>query len=105
MYGSDREAYLRLLARQYPTVRAASARIIHLRAVLGLPKGTEHFLSDLHGEHAAFSHMLRNASGVIKGKIRDLYQKRAARARARPAVHADLLSPRRSSRCCAVRAR
>ena len=74
MYGSDREAYLRLLARQYPTVRAASARIIHLRAVLGLPKGTEHFLSDLHGEHAAFSHMLRNASGVIKGKIRDLYQ-------------------------------
>lgn len=73
-HSGDREAYLRLLSQHYPTIREASAQIIHLRAVLGLPKGTEHFLSDLHGEHAAFLHMLHNASGVIKSKIRDLYQ-------------------------------
>lgn len=74
MPDSDREAYLRLLSQRYPTIREASAQIIHLRSVLSLPKGTEHFLSDLHGEHAAFVHMLHNASGVIKSKIRDLYQ-------------------------------
>ena len=70
----DRLQYLKLLRRQYPTAREASAEIIRLRAVLQLPKGTEHFLSDIHGEHAAFLHMLRNASGVIKQKIADLYR-------------------------------
>ncbi len=65
--------YLELLRRQYPTIREASAHVAYLRAVLQLPKGTEHFLSDLHGEHAAFVHMLHNASGVVKRKINDLY--------------------------------
>ncbi|MBQ2990079.1 MAG: fructose-1,6-bisphosphatase [Clostridia bacterium] len=65
--------YLHLLRKQYRTIQEASAEVAHLRAVLRLPKGTEHFLSDLHGEHAAFLHILHNASGVIKRKINDLY--------------------------------
>ena len=65
--------YLKLLRKQYRTIQEASAEVAHLRAVLRLPKGTEHFLSDLHGEHQAFLHILHNASGVIKLKINDLY--------------------------------
>lgn len=65
--------YLKLLRKEYRTIQEASAEVAHLRAVLRLPKGTEHFLSDLHGEHAAFLHILHNASGVIKRKINDLY--------------------------------
>ena len=65
--------YLHLLRKEYRTIQEASAEVAHLQAVLHLPKGTEHFLSDLHGEHAAFLHILHNASGVIKRKIRDLY--------------------------------
>lgn len=65
--------YLELLRKQYKTIQEASAEVAHLRAVLRLPKGTEHFMSDLHGEHAAFLHILHNASGVIKRKINDLY--------------------------------
>ena len=61
--------YLTLLAREYPTIDAASASIINLEAVLKLPKGTEHFMSDLHGEHEAFTHILNNASGVIREKV------------------------------------
>lgn len=66
--------YLKLLRRQYPTLREASVEVTRLRAMLKLPKGTEHFLSDLHGEHGAFLHMLHNASGVIKEKIKNLYE-------------------------------
>ena len=65
--------FLELLSKDYPTIRAVSAEIINLRAILNLPKGTEHFVSDLHGEHEAFLHVLKNASGVIKTKIDDLY--------------------------------
>lgn len=65
----ERLRYLALLAREYPTIDAASASIINLLAVLKLPKGTEHFMSDLHGEHEAFTHILNNASGVIKEKV------------------------------------
>ncbi len=65
--------YLKLLRREYRTIQEASAELAHLRAIQKLPKGTEHFLSDLHGEHGAFLHMLHNASGVIKRKINDLY--------------------------------
>ena len=65
--------YLELLRDRYGSISEASAEVAHLRAVLQLPKGTEHFLSDLHGEHNAFLHMLRNASGVIKEKIQELY--------------------------------
>ena len=61
--------YLMLLAREYPTIAAACSEIINLQAILRLPKGTEHFMSDLHGEYEAFTHILNNASGVIKEKV------------------------------------
>lgn len=61
--------YLKLLATRFPTISIASTEIINLEAILNLPKGTEHFLTDLHGEFDAFQHVLRNASGVIKTKI------------------------------------
>jgi len=65
--------YLELLSNDYPSIRSVSTEIINLRAILKLPKGTEHFVSDLHGEYEAFLHVLRNASGVIKNKIDMLY--------------------------------
>ena len=65
--------YLTLLAREYPNIQAASTEIINLQAILNLPKGTEHFMSDIHGEDEAFSHILNNASGVIKEKIDDIF--------------------------------
>lgn len=65
--------YLRLLAGQYPTIQAAATKIIDLSADLQLPKGTEHFLSDIHGEHEAFSHVLRNGSGSIKRRINEIF--------------------------------
>lgn len=72
-FSSQDLRYLELLRKEYKTIQEASAEVAHLRAVLRLPKGTEHFLSDLHGEHQAFLHMLHNASGVIKRKIAELY--------------------------------
>lgn len=65
--------YFKLLAKQYPTIAAASTEIINLEAILNLPKGTEHFLSDIHGEYEHFIHVLRNASGVVKRKIEDVF--------------------------------
>ncbi len=65
--------FLELLAQTYPSISAASTEIINLRAILNLPKGTEHFLSDLHGEYEAFLHVLKNGSGVIKAKIDSLF--------------------------------
>lgn len=65
--------YLKLLARQYPTIQAASTEIINLSAILNLPKGTEHFLSDIHGEYEAFLHVLKNGSGLIKRKIDETF--------------------------------
>ena len=61
--------YLKMLSRQYPTVQAASSEIINLQTILNLPKGTEHFMSDLHGENEAFVHILNSASGVIREKV------------------------------------
>ena len=61
--------YLKLLAQKYPTVQAASTEIINLQAILNLPKGTEHFISDIHGEYEAFLHILNSCSGVIKEQI------------------------------------
>ena len=69
----DKE-YLRLLARQYPNVQDAATEIINLCAILNLPKGTEHFMSDLHGESEAFLHILNNASGAVKEKVDLLYE-------------------------------
>ena len=65
--------YLRLLSRQYPTVQAAGTEIIRLQAILNLPKGTEHFMSDIHGEHEAFLHILNSASGEVKEKLEELF--------------------------------
>lgn len=65
--------YLKLLAKQYPNIDSVCTEIINLRAILSLPKGTEHFLTDLHGEYEAFTHVLRNASGVIKRKIDEAF--------------------------------
>lgn len=65
--------YLELLSREYPSVEAASEQIIRLKAVLSLPKGTEYFFSDLHGEHEAFFRILRSASGIIRTKIDDTF--------------------------------
>ena len=65
--------YLRLLARQYPTVEAAGTEIIRLQAILNLPKPTEHFMSDIHGEHEAFLHILNSGSGEVKEKLEELF--------------------------------
>ncbi len=65
--------YLKLLSSQYPNIPDVSTEIINLKAILNLPKGTEHFLTDLHGEHKAFEHMLRTASGLIKYKIDQIF--------------------------------
>ncbi len=65
--------YLELLSKDFPNIQAASAEIINLKAIMALPKGTEYFLSDLHGEHEAFIHMLKSASGTIRAKIDEHY--------------------------------
>lgn len=65
--------YLQLLAKTFPNVPAASTEIINLSAILNLPKGTEHFLADIHGEHEAFIHVLKNASGRIKLKVDEIF--------------------------------
>lgn len=65
--------YLKLLSEKFPTIQAASTEVINLEAILSLPKGTEHFLSDLHGEANAFEHVVRNASGVIRRKVDDQF--------------------------------
>jgi len=65
--------YLRLLSKQYPTVQAAGNEIIRLKAILNLPKPTEHFMSDIHGEHEAFLHILNSGSGEVKEKLEELF--------------------------------
>ena len=65
--------FLKLLSRSFPNVATASTEIINLEAILNLPKGTEHFLADLHGEYLAFQHVLRNASGTIKRKVGEIF--------------------------------
>lgn len=65
--------YLRLLSNNFPTISDACTEIINLEAILSLPKGTEHFLTDLHGEYEAFQHVLKNASGVVRRKVEDIF--------------------------------
>ena len=72
--------YLKLLAQKYPTVQAASTEIINLQAILNLPKGTEHFISDIHGEYEAFLHILNSCSGVIKEKIDEVFASSISKA-------------------------
>lgn len=69
----EERKYYKLLAEKWPTKKDVMSEIINLRAILGLPKGTEHFISDIHGEHEHFTHVMRTASGVIRAKIRDVY--------------------------------
>ena len=66
-------SYLNLLAESFPSIQNASSEIIRLRALLNLPKGTEYFLSDIHGEHEAFLHLLRSSSGSLRRRIDELF--------------------------------
>lgn len=70
---------LELLSQTFPNSESASTEIINLQAILNLPKGTEHFMADIHGEHEAFIHILRNASGNIKRKVKELYENELSR--------------------------
>lgn len=70
---SQQLMYLEQLSELYPTIGRASAEIINLQSILNLPKGTEHFISDIHGEYDAFSHVLRNGSGAVRKKIDDVF--------------------------------
>ena len=79
-YSAEELRYLTMLARQYPTVQAASTEIINLRAILNLPKGCEHFISDVHGEHEAFLHILNSCSGVVRDKLDELFGNAIPRA-------------------------
>ena len=67
------ERYLHLLSNSFPTIADAAGEIVNLEAILNLPKGTEHFLADIHGEHEAFLHVLKNASGNIKRKVGEIF--------------------------------
>ncbi|MCR5055001.1 MAG: fructose-1,6-bisphosphatase [Lachnospiraceae bacterium] len=71
--GNLDERYLKRLSELYPSIEAASTEIINLSSILNLPKGTEHFITDIHGEYEAFSHVLRNGSGAVKKKIGEVY--------------------------------
>ena len=70
----ENEKYLELLGKTYKNIQEVSEEIINLQAILNLPKGTELFLSDIHGEYEAFIHILNNGSGIIKNKIEDIYK-------------------------------
>lgn len=72
-YTEQELKYLRLLSEKFPSIQDVCTEIINLQAILNLPKGTEHFLSDLHGEYESFLHILKNASGVIKSKIDETF--------------------------------
>ncbi|HPO50637.1 MAG TPA: fructose-bisphosphatase class III, partial [Spirochaetota bacterium] len=72
-FSAEEMKYLKLLSKNFPNIQKASSEIINLQAILNLPKGTEHFLSDIHGEYEPFIHVLKNASGVIRQKINDIF--------------------------------
>ena len=72
-YNKEHLHYLEQLSEMYPTIGKASSEIINLQAILNLPKGTEHFVSDVHGEYEAFSHVLKNGSGSVKKKIDEVF--------------------------------
>lgn len=72
-YSAEEIKYLSLLSQKFPNIQAVCTEIINLEAILNLPKGTEHFLTDIHGEYDTFSHILRNASGVVRRKIDQVF--------------------------------
>lgn len=88
------EKYLQLLAEKFPTVESAASEIVNLSAIRSLPKGTEYFFSDLHGEYEAFIHMLRSASGMIKNKV-DLVLGKAVSASQREELASLIYYPQR----------
>ena len=65
--------YLERLSDLYPTIAEASTEVINLEAILNLPKGTEHFLTDIHGEYEAFSHVMKNGSGSVRRKVNEIF--------------------------------
>lgn len=69
--------YLKLLSKQYPTLQSASNEAIRLEAILNLPKGTEHFMSDIHGEYEAFLHILNSSSGEVREKAEGMFRQSA----------------------------
>ena len=73
VFSTQQLRYLSLLSKQYPTIQATATEIMRLRAILNLPKGTEHFMSDIHGEYDAFLHILNSCSGEVKVKLRELF--------------------------------
>ena len=73
-YSKEELKYLNILSEKFPTIQSVCTEIINLEAILNLPKGTEHFLSDLHGEYESFLHILKNASGAIKTKIDEMFK-------------------------------
>jgi fructose-1,6-bisphosphatase-3 len=77
MEQSYEQKYLLQLAKEFPTVQEVSTELINLTAILNLPKGTEHFLSDIHGEYETFNHFLKNGSGVIMDKISILFPEKS----------------------------
>ena len=79
-YTEEELRYLKMLSRQYPTVREAGTEIINLRAILNLPKGCEHFISDVHGEYEAFLHILNSCSGVVRERLDVLFKTSVPRA-------------------------
>ena len=87
--------YLQLLSRSFPTIADASTEIINLEAILNLPKGTEHFLTDIHGEYEAFQHVLKNASGAVKRKVNEIFGNTLREAEKKELC--DLLSGRENS--------
>ena len=80
IYSSDELHYLKMLSRQYPTLRSAGTEIINLQAIMNLPKGCEHFISDVHGEHEAFLHLLNSCSGVIRERLDLLFKDSVTKA-------------------------
>ena len=89
--------YLQLLSRSFPTIADASTEIINLEAILNLPKGTEHFLTDIHGEYEAFQHVLKNAYGCGKTQSERDFRQYPARSGEERTLHVDLLSRRENS--------
>ena len=89
--------YLQLLANSFPTIADASTEIINLQAILNLPKGTEHFLADIHGEYEAFRHVLKNASGNIKRKVNELFGNTLREQEKRNCVHSYTIQNRNSN--------
>lgn len=72
-FNNDEMKYLQLLSQSYSNINRASSEIVNLKAILNLAKGTEHFVSDIHGELESFRHVLKNASGVIKNHIEEIF--------------------------------